>query len=135
MGFRQLKVLPMAAGGQALSLTSNTRATCGAVETDPAVLALYHEECNATDLEVWTALPLDISRVGLPSRNLIVHGYTVQNTLFHRASSEMPMLGQAMCTVELVHSQEGSVVLRQSGSPCVTACTMAVSLSVYTMCR
>lgn len=78
----------MSAGGQALTLTSGSQATCGTVETDPAVLALYHEECNATDLEVWTALPLDISSVGVPSKNLIIHGYMVQITSFQRASRE-----------------------------------------------
>lgn len=72
----------VSSGGQALNLTSDARATCGTVETDPAVLALYHEECNATDLEIWTALPLDISHVGLPSRNLIIHGYTVRCTSY-----------------------------------------------------
>ena len=72
----------MSAGGQALTLTSGARLSCGTAETDPAVLALYHEECNATDLEVWTALPLDISATGLPSKNLIVHGYTVQSYSF-----------------------------------------------------
>lgn len=70
---------PLSAGGQALNSTVGTRAGCGTQETDPAVLALYHEECNATDLEVWTALPLDISRTGVPSRNLIIHGYTVKH--------------------------------------------------------
>lgn len=72
----------VSSGGQALNLTSDTRATCGTVQTDPAVLALYHEECNATDLEIWTALPLDISHVGLPSRNLIIHGYAVRCTSY-----------------------------------------------------
>lgn len=76
------KAVVVSTGGQALNLTSDTRATCGALQTDPAVLALYHEECNATDLEIWTALPLDISNVGLPSRNLIIHGYAVRCTSY-----------------------------------------------------
>ena len=94
----------MCAGGQALNSTLDLRVTCGTVETDPAVLALYHEECNATDLEVWTALPLDISSTGLRSRNLIIHGYTVQVPPLSKMRSGRSLQRHAVSGVADTHS-------------------------------